>query len=202
MDAPPPSFDDGAPTRLKVVALLDQGMTRAQAARALGISKSTVSYHARRADLDLDLRCARRFDWAAIQRYHDAGHSFRECQQRFGFSTPAWHDAARRGALVARPAAMPIDVLLSAPRNRTHLKKRLLDAGLKSPECEVCGLREWRGARIGFALHHVNGNGVDNRIENLQILCPNCHSQTDTFAGRNRGRAEESLRHRPQSQPP
>jgi hypothetical protein len=37
-------------------------------------------------------------------------------------------------------------------------------------------------------LHHVNGDGLDNRLENLQILCPNCHAQTDTWGGRNKGR--------------
>ena len=37
-----------------------------------------------------------------------------------------------------------------------------------------------------MALHHVNGDGSDNRLENLQMLCPNCHSQTENFAGRKR----------------
>jgi hypothetical protein len=39
---------------------------------------------------------------------------------------------------------------------------------------------------LSLALHHRNGDGEDNRLENLELLCPNCHSQTDTFAGRNR----------------
>lgn len=53
--------------------------------------------------------------------------------------------------------------------------------------CEKCGLDEWRGSPLSLALHHVNGDRHDNRLANLQLLCPNCHSQTDNFAGRNRG---------------
>ena len=84
---------------------------------------------------------------------------------------------------------MPVDQLLGAPRNRHHLKRRLLNAGLKQNRCEVCGIEEWLGAPLSMALHHVNGDGSDNRLENLQMLCPNCHSQTANFAGRNRRRA-------------
>jgi 5-methylcytosine-specific restriction endonuclease McrA len=57
---------------------------------------------------------------------------------------------------------------------------------LKEARCERCGLTEWLGKPAPLQLHHVNGDGKDNRPENLQILCPNCHSQTDSWGGRNR----------------
>jgi 5-methylcytosine-specific restriction endonuclease McrA len=53
---------------------------------------------------------------------------------------------------------------------------------------EKCGLSEWQGNPLVCELHHINGDSTDNRIENLQILCPNCHSQTDNFRSRNRNR--------------
>jgi 5-methylcytosine-specific restriction endonuclease McrA len=91
--------------------------------------------------------------------------------------------------VVARPKALPIAELLVGRRNRVNLKQRLIAAGLKQPRCELCGIDSWRRLPLSLALHHVNGVGDDNRLENLQLLCPNCHSQTDTFAGRNtRGR--------------
>jgi 5-methylcytosine-specific restriction endonuclease McrA len=74
--------------------------------------------------------------------------------------------------------------------NRYHLKARLLTEGLKLAECERCGVKEWEGEPLAFELHHINGDGRDNRLENLQLLCPNCHSQTDTWGGRNKGRQD------------
>jgi DNA-binding CsgD family transcriptional regulator/Zn finger protein HypA/HybF involved in hydrogenase expression len=180
------------PTRDMVRELLDQGLSRAEIARSLRVSKATVSYHARRLGAGVDERCARRYDWAAVQRYHDEGHGLRECVARFGFSSGAWHDACRRGDLVARPARMPIEELFVAGtyRSRRHLKLRIIDAALKEPQCEACGISEWRDRPLSLALHHVNGDRHDNRLENLELLCPNCHSLTDNFSGRNgRGRA-------------
>ena len=68
--------------------------------------------------------------------------------------------------------------------NRTAVKKRLYESGVKE-ECALCGLRsEWNGKPITLQLDHINGVWNDNRKENLQIVCPNCHSQTETFGSR------------------
>ncbi|MGI9081388.1 MAG: HNH endonuclease [Thermoleophilaceae bacterium] len=174
-------------TRAAVKRLLDQGLTLSEAAFELGLSKPTVSYHARQLGVPLDERASRRFDWSAIQAAHDAGMSARECCATFGCSRSAWHEAARTGRLTARSVLIPIEELLSQGRrcNRGHLKNRLLKAGLKEKRCEECGLTEWREKPLSITLHHVNGDGYDNRLENLLFLCPNCHSQTTTFGGRN-----------------
>ena len=65
--------------------------------------------------------------------------------------------------------------------------KRELRKVLTAWECSECGLSEqWQGKPLTLTVDHVNGVFNDNRLENLAVLCPNCHSQTETFAGRNR----------------
>ncbi|MEA2272432.1 MAG: hypothetical protein QOI98_1140 [Solirubrobacteraceae bacterium] len=174
-------------TREAVERLLAEGLNQTQVAFELGLSKPTVNYHARRLGIAPDERWARRYDWAAIQEAHDSGLSRTECMREFGFAPGSWDRAIATGQLVARPVGIPIEELLVAgrPRNRDHIRRRILKAGLKEERCEVCGLNEWRGAPLRVALHHINGDGNDNRLENLSFLCPNCHAQTPNYGGRN-----------------
>lgn len=86
----------------------------------------------------------------------------------------------------------PLSELLienSPCRNTNKVKKRLFKEGLKEEKCEICRYTE------NLELHHINGDSTDNRLENLQILCPNCHAKTNNFRGKNKRRHEpaESL---------
>lgn len=67
----------------------------------------------------------------------------------------------------------------------SNLKSRLLNNEYFTYECSVCKISEWNGKSISLQLDHINGKRRDNRLENLRLLCPNCHSQTDTFCGKN-----------------
>lgn len=83
--------------------------------------------------------------------------------------------------------AKPIKELLieDSSHNRTHLKKRLLSLGILKNICYKCGVPPiWCGEKLSIQLDHINGISNDNRLENLQMLCPNCHSQTSNYAGK------------------
>lgn len=73
--------------------------------------------------------------------------------------------------------------------DRKHLKNWLIKDGLLKNKCEKCGLEMfWQGEPLVLVLDHINGISNDNRLENLRLLCPNCNSQTPTFAGKKRQR--------------
>jgi HNH endonuclease len=85
-----------------------------------------------------------------------------------------------------RPRRSLQDVLREGTRYQSfRLKKRLIEAGLMDAVCAGCGLTEWLGRPIPLELDHVDGNTENNRLENLRLICPNCHAFTPTYRGRN-----------------
>jgi hypothetical protein len=95
--------------------------------------------------------------------------------------------AVVRGSGVQRRQPLEDILVEGSAFSRNHLKRRLYEAGLKRPLCELCGLGDiWRGRAMGMILDHVNGIADDNRLENLRIVCPNCAATLDTHCARKR----------------
>lgn len=87
---------------------------------------------------------------------------------------------------VPRKAKPLEDILKKGSHYQAYkLKRRLLQAGIKEAVCEECDLATWNNQPIPLELHHVNGDRHNNRIENIQLLCPNCHAQTHNYRGKN-----------------
>ena len=91
-----------------------------------------------------------------------------------------------KGGMAYRPASYYIEN--NIPIHSYKLKEKLIRDGLKQDCCDICGCSMWQGIKLPLELHHKNGNHYDNSLENLQILCPNCHSIQEGNSGANKGK--------------
>lgn len=97
------------------------------------------------------------------------------------FTGSAWNQGTRYRNICQKRSLDDILTGKANLRSSYHLKLRLLNEGVKEYRCENCGKTTWLNKPIPLELHHLNGNNLDNRIENLQLLCPNCHALTDNY---------------------
>ena len=104
------------------------------------------------------------------------------------FKGHAWNKGLELGPNYFGTAKSLDEILVEdSDYQSSKLVKRLIRAGIKEYKCECCGNTEWLGNPIPLELHHVNGIHSDNRLENLQVICPNCHALTDNYRGKNIG---------------
>ena len=133
-----------------------------------------------------------KIDWSAVKKLYDAGSSKTTCMLIFHINPGSWQSAVKRGDIIPKPKnywVTPLQDFLcyGSKIASKRLKNLLLRANLLSYQCAVCGIKEWLGKPIELQLDHINGDNKDNRLENLRILCPNCHCQTPTWGYTNRG---------------
>jgi len=133
-------------------------------------------------------------------KLREAGGNYEQVKQyikEFGFDMShfkgmAWNKGMRG---IGKPL-IPIDKILVeySTYQSFKLKNRLFKLGLKNTECEVCGwAKKSEDGRLPLELDHINGNRHDNRIENLRVLCPNCHSLQSTHRARNRSKSLKKI---------
>jgi len=168
--------------------MLPKGKTYSEISASPGCSESTVSRHAQKLE-----NYPRKglfgprptYDRAAIRRHLEEGHSYEECKARFGFSKSGRDLAVKRGEVPARERRR---LGYEQLQRRRDTKQRLVeDRGLEHG-CNSCGSEDRMGEPLTLHLHHRNGNRDGHDPANLEFLCPNCHSQTDTYGSRNEGR--------------
>jgi len=89
-----------------------------------------------------------------------------------------------KGKKISKDRISAIEYLNKPHPLTPKLRKKLIEDGIKKEECEMCGCNEWLGKKLTLELHHIDGNRFNNNIDNLQILCPNCHSLTPNHNGK------------------
>ena len=106
--------------------------------------------------------------------------------KRLGISTKHFAPPGTRSDRIP-PHEMTDDEVFcrGSTASRANAKRRLINKRLVEYKCSICSIKKWRGEYISLSLDHINGVNNDNRIQNLRLLCPNCHSQTDTFCSKN-----------------
>lgn len=90
-----------------------------------------------------------------------------------------------RKGIPHKEARASIDRILQSNCNNSVKRKRLIEEGIKEEKCECCGLSEWMGKPIPLELHHKDFNHYNNNIDNLQVLCANCHMQAHNYCNCN-----------------
>ena len=103
------------------------------------------------------------------------------------FTGQGWRKGSEAPVFKAR--SLKEILVVNSPHKRTSsLKARLIREAIFEERCYKCGLVEWNNQKIPLELEHINGVNNDNRLENLTLLCPNCHAQTSTYRGKNKKR--------------
>lgn len=118
--------------------------------------------------------------------YAQISHAIKDYDLDIGHFTGRGWSKGLKG--IGKPLTPLNKILTKNSRFQSHkLKRRLFKDNLKNPQCEECGwAKQSIDGRIPVELDHINGDRMDNRIENLRILCPNCHSLKPTHRGLNR----------------
>lgn len=165
--------------------MLEQGLSYKEISAKTKLTKATISYHAKKLGMS---NPRKETDLEILTKLYESGLSVAESAKRLGIGKDSAAKALKKNKVAIRSNKADIEKMFieNSAVGRNAVKRRLLSEGILENKCSECGLDpNWNGKPIVMVLDHINGVNNDNRVENLRLLCPNCNSQTPTFAGRN-----------------
>lgn len=181
-------------SRDDIFKLVSQGLGTVAIAKALGITKQSVSYHKARLHIaEKQNPSLQEYLLADVQKDIDARLPYRKIAEKYTISVSVIETALKNGRLrrVLHAAYMDIDEYgaywngrPAKSSFRSIMKRRLIRMGRKEI-CSACDRSEWMGKKIPLEVHHIDGDSTHNLAENLDFLCLNCHALTDTWRARN-----------------
>lgn len=104
--------------------------------------------------------------------------------QKFNIDSSHFLGYAHNKGMISNKRKLPNQIFIVGQRQKSFQLRRALTESAIEYKCLVCGISDWKGEKLNLEIDHIDGNSEDNRIENLRFLCPNCHSQTNTFGYR------------------
>ena len=134
-------------------------------------------------------------DEEVIAAYNKHGHIGKIATHLSVPHVQAWRLCQRLGLQTAADKGggwkqkIPLDEILQGlhPHFQTlKLKNKLLKEGIFENKCSLCGIHDWQNKTLNMQLDHIDGDSSNHRLDNLRLLCPNCHAQTDTYCGKNK----------------
>jgi len=201
--------EDAIGKREKILKLDKQGYSKKEIAEIVGCSRELVYHYLRRSDWDILLKkeeTERKNELLIVDLIKSSNSLYEVCKKLNKKPTNTNYKKLRNISKKynvdiskmeknkhqkRKPYTVDEVLCVDSKVNSYKVRNLLLKKGSKEYRCESCKRTKWKGKDIPLQLHHINGINTDNRLENLMLLCPNCHALTDSYCGKNKAKKKK-----------